>query len=337
MRQGTEDMKPSMLGLLIAAGAFGASTIYLAVQLDEERARSDEVAELSRKLNARIAELEKMQADLAALRAPAADAAAPAPAADGVKLEKPESHASLVMEAGEGNAPAERLDRPGGPPERSEAMQRMMRTQMRANYKRIYADLGDQLGLSRDEANKLIDLLVDQQMSLADLGRRDSTRSLTPEQRAATYAAQTQKNLAEISALIGAGKVEEYQAYQETVPARHEVEQLSRQLEANDVALSKDQRARMVSALAEERKRVPQPRLSESGSREEYARAMTAWQEDYNQRTATRAGSILNGDQQKTYDEFQQLNKEMRQQFEARRAARESRDDGETGRAMPPR
>ncbi len=32
-RVGRVHMKPSMLGLLIAAGAFGASTIYLAMQL----------------------------------------------------------------------------------------------------------------------------------------------------------------------------------------------------------------------------------------------------------------------------------------------------------------
>ena len=51
-------MKPSMLGLLIAAGAFGASTIYLGVQLKDERAHADRVLEQSRQLSARIAELE---------------------------------------------------------------------------------------------------------------------------------------------------------------------------------------------------------------------------------------------------------------------------------------
>ena len=52
-------MKPSFLGLLIAAVAFGASTIYLAVQLNEERAQADQFIEESRALNARIAELEE--------------------------------------------------------------------------------------------------------------------------------------------------------------------------------------------------------------------------------------------------------------------------------------
>jgi hypothetical protein len=62
-------MKPSMLGLLIAAGAFAASTIYLGMQLQEERARADEFLEQSRVLNARVAALERARADLEALLA----------------------------------------------------------------------------------------------------------------------------------------------------------------------------------------------------------------------------------------------------------------------------
>ena len=307
-------MKPSMLGLLIAAGAFGASTVYLAIQLDEERDRADEVAELTRKLNGRIAELESMQVEMEALRATGGP-----PAPDAASAEADNSAATLPALADPATAagvvPAERFDRPGGPPERSEAMQRMVRTQLRANFKRIHSDIGEKLGLTPEEANQLIDLMVDQQLAMAGRGRRNATAS----------AEQAEKNLAEVTELIGAGRIDEYKAYQQTVPARHEVEQLSRQLEANDVALTKDQRDRMITALAEERQRVPQPNLAESVSREEYSRAMAAWQDDYNQRTATRASSILNTEQRETYGAYQQMNKEMRQQFESRRAAREAR------------
>src|SRR5688572_1516740 len=79
-------MKPSMLGLLIAAGAFGASTIYLAAQLNDERAHADEVLEQSRVLSARIAELEAARTELESMRmmvgAPGADGVA-APAVGG--------------------------------------------------------------------------------------------------------------------------------------------------------------------------------------------------------------------------------------------------------------
>lgn len=317
-------MKPSMLGLLIAAGAFGASTIYLASQLNDERARADEVLEQSRALSARVAELENARAELESLRltaGPEADADL-VPGGGKPDAAPPAGMVAVASERPGAEPPAERPDR-GRPPERTEAMQKMMRSQMRANFKRMNADIGDKLGLGRDDTNKLIDLMIDQQMAMADRGRQERGSNLTPEQRSAAWVAQNEKNLNEISALLGADKIDAYKAYQETLPARQEVEMLSRQLEASDQVLSKDQRDRMVTALADERKRVPQPKLSESVSREEYSQAMAAWQEDYNQRTATRANSILNSDQQTAYSEYQQWNQEMRQQFEARRAARE--------------
>jgi hypothetical protein len=220
--------------------------------------------------------------------------------------------------------PPPRLDA-GGLPQRSEAMQKMIRAQVRANFKRLNADLGEKLGLGKAESDELLDLLVNQQMSMMERSREERGSNLTPEQRAAARVEQQQKNLAEVSALIGADKIEAYKAYQESMPARQEVDMLSRQLEASDLSLSKDQRAALVTALAEERQRVPAPTLSQTGSREAYTQAMASWQEDYNQRAAARAAGILNGDQQSVYGEYQQWTTEMRQQFEARRSARGDR------------
>lgn len=316
-------MKASILGLLIAAGAFGASTIYLAVQLREERAQADTFADQSRALNARIAELEKIRADLEAARG-----AVDVPAVELVQGGKPAvppvkgETVALTSEVSQAE-PAERAGPGFGGPPRSEAMQKMMRTQMRAAFKRMNADIGTKLGLSAEDSNKLIDLMIDQQMAMAESGRAGKYANMSPEQRATEYSAVQQKNLAEVSALIGADRMEAYKAYQEAAPARQEVDMLSRQLEANDLNLSKDQRDRMVTALAEERQRVPAPKSSEAVSREEYIKDMTAWQDDYNQRAATRASSILTSEQQATYSEYQQWTKEMRQQFETRRATRE--------------
>ena len=55
----------SALALVIAAAAFAASTIYLGVQLREERERAAEVLAQSRALEARVAELEKARSTLA--------------------------------------------------------------------------------------------------------------------------------------------------------------------------------------------------------------------------------------------------------------------------------
>ena len=113
---------------------------------------------------------------------------------------------------------------------------------------------------------------------------------------------------------------------------------LERQLEGIDSTLSKDQRDRMITALAEERKRVPEPRFSDSASREEHAAAALEWQKDYQERAATRARSILSSEQLTTYNEYQQWTREMRQQFEARRASRGSgAPAGPPGSAPPAR
>jgi len=57
-------MKTSGLSLSIAVLAFGASTIYLAMELSKERAHSEQLADATRALNARIAELEKTVKEL---------------------------------------------------------------------------------------------------------------------------------------------------------------------------------------------------------------------------------------------------------------------------------
>jgi hypothetical protein len=313
-------MKPSMLGLFIAAAAFGASTIYLGVQLKDERARADQVIEQSRQLSARITELEKARAELEAMRLvsdyPAMNAAP--------ELAGPHGTPPVAQAAGPEALGRDQDDfrrSPGAVP-RSEAMQKMMRTQLRMNLNRVNADLGEKLGLSKEETSQLLNLLVEQQMAMMERGRQERGSSLTPEQRAASLNEQQQKNLAEVSALIGADKMDAYQAYQESLPARQEVDMLAHQLAAGDAGLSKEQRDRLVTALAEERKRVPAPKIADSTSREEFTQAMATWQEDYNQRAASRAASILDSEQQAAYTEYQEWNREMRQQFEERRAAR---------------
>jgi hypothetical protein len=74
-------MKPANLGLSIASLAFAASTIYLAVQLREERARAAQFTEESQALQARIAELEKARAQFSEARR-TADSVVPEDAAN---------------------------------------------------------------------------------------------------------------------------------------------------------------------------------------------------------------------------------------------------------------
>jgi hypothetical protein len=301
-------MKGSILGLsaVAAAVAFAGSSIYLYSQLEEERGRSREATELSRRLNARVSELERA-------RNPFAEPSlAPGGPFGGVEMARggpgvPPPDAPVVAASSQGaDEPAEMRFRP----DRSPAMQKMMKAQMRANQKRMYGDFAEQIGLSKEDANKFYDLLTEQQM--VNFGE---ARRMEPDEARTYFQDQRRKQQAELTELLGAEKAESLQKYQESLPARSEVEMIAQQLEASDIALSADQRKRLVAALTEERTRVPQPDYSMYGDSELYSKALSDWQADYSDRTAARARSILNSEQDAAYNEYQQLQKEMREQF----------------------
>lgn len=108
------------------------------------------------------------------------------------------------------------------------------------------------------------------------------------------------------------------------MPARGEVEMIARQLEGTDAPLKDDQRGKLVAALAEERGRVPMPQFDGNGDPETYSKLLNDWQADYEQRANAQARAILDNEQYSTYSEYQQWQKEMREQFAISR------------RAMPP-
>jgi hypothetical protein len=303
-------MKAPILGLAIATTAFGGSSLYLWNQLDQERARAARVEHRAAELGARVAELEKARAQFAAQRM--ASSGNVVTGALGGRIEA----------AAAPPQPRDRADSAKGEPglvwterrpDRSPAFRKMMRSQMRANNKRVYADIGAKLGLDKDTANKLIDLITEQQ--LPDFG---NVRDMSDQAEVQRYFEEKQRqSQAEISDLIGADKAMALQEYQETLPARMEVDMLARQLEGNDTALTAEQRQKLVDAYVEERKRVPMPEGYEGMDNEAYQKSVNAWQDDYNRRTAEQAERILNGDQLTAFNEMQQWQKEMRENMPA--------------------
>ena len=309
-------MKPSVLGLAISALAFGASTIYLAVQLNDERAQADKVAETVAELNARIAELEKAREQrLAVTGVFGAEALGQGGIATAPPPPPPPANGESKVEAADGavftNAPMQ---------PRSEAFEKMMRTNLRANNKRMYADVGEKLGLSKEDANKLINMLTDQQVG--NFGRGRDTNVTDPAERHRMWEEARREDQAEIDNFLGPTKAAALREYQETIPARMELDQMNRQLEGADAVLTAEQQTRMLAALIDERKRVPMPQMSNDASHEDYAKAHADWQNDYNERVNAQANSILNTEQLAAYNEYQQWQKEMREQMVTRRGVR---------------
>jgi hypothetical protein len=293
-------MKLSALGLAIAAIAFGASTIYLSVQLNEERAQAEKVADTIAALNARIAELEKVREQRLVANGNFGAEAQVQGAMPMVPPPPPAEKGEPKSEFTEVNI--------GAQPPRSEAFEKMMRTNLRANNKRLYAGIGAKLGLNKEDTSKLIDMLTDQQAD--NFASMRGTNGDQAERMRLREDAR-REDQAELENFLGASKAAELRDYQETIPARMEVEQIARQLEGADATLSDEQHDRMVAALAEERKRIPMPQMSANTTPEEYSKAYAEWQADYNERVNAQARSILNTEQMTAYSDYQQWQKEM--------------------------
>jgi hypothetical protein len=189
-------------------------------------------------------------------------------------------------------------------------MLKMMRAQLRSNNKRLYAELVAQMGLSDEDANKFYDLLTDQQA--ANFGQ---VRTLEADEARAKLQQSRKQTQDAIENLLGPDKLATYQEYQETMGVRAEVDMIARQLEGLEHSLSVDQRKRLVTAMIEEQKRVPRPEYSSYGDAELYGKALTEWEAQYNERATDRARSILSGDQFASYNEYQQWQREMRENF----------------------
>jgi len=300
-------MRAPILGLAIATVAFGGSSIYLWQQLEQERARAEEVEKRSAELGARLAELEHARAQFTERRMATsgsfitgqissdgpASVALPPPPGDAAQSAKAEEQPVWTMRR----------------PQHSAAFQKMMRAQARASNKRLYSEVGTRLGLDKETTAKLIDLLTEQQIP-----NFDAARDIDDPAGWQRYQEEKQREgQAQIADLIGPDKAEALQEYQQSLPARMEVDGLARQLEGYDAGLSADQRKRLIDVYVEERQRVPMPEGYEGMDPEAYQKSINSWQDDYNRRIAEEAAHILTSDQLSAFNEMQQWQKEMRE------------------------
>ena len=302
-------MKVSMLGLALSTVAFGASTIYLWQQLEDERARTAEVLAASKELNARIAELENARAEFAQRRFGGPGAFEGGMGAAGLEKGPPRP----PDEAGKASFATGTIASGQHPPEMPPAMIKMMRAQMRQQNKRMYFDLQESLGISEEQANKLIDIITDQQASGITMARNN----LDPAQQQAQWEAAREKQKNDITDLLGPTKAAEFDELQKSMPARMELQGLTQQFESVETPLTSDQSKRMLAALTEERERVPAPTYAAGATQEEMTKSYGAWQSDYEERVAAQVRGILTPTQLTTYNEYQQWQKEMREQFAA--------------------
>ncbi len=296
-------MKAPMLGLAVATAALASSSIYFWTQLQDERARTAQIVKTSQELQTRLVAVEKARGEFNQLRMAKAGGDSPAPLP---------TTASAVTEATPGH-PVWTM----GAPNHSPAFQKMMRSRIGADMRRQYVDVGEKLGLSKEKAAQLVELLANQQadnivVAGEHANQEDAQRDYEQRQREQETA---------ISDLIGPDKAQALQEYQESIPARMEAESLAHQLEDEGAALSDAQKKQLVALVIKERTRVPMPEYVEGNDRVEYGKSVDAWRNDYQQHIADAASDFLSSEQLSAYNEIQQMQKDMREQFAAMSAA----------------
>jgi hypothetical protein len=302
--------------LIVAASALAVASVQYARRASAERQRADAEVALRQKQNVRIRELERAQASLErqlieAQRpvVPTADSAAAATAPRG-----PFGPSAAAFEVRPvSGAAAMNAPRPGmfrGPGMMaSPAAQKFMRTQIRGNLRRMYEDVGRELNLSADQTSKLVDLVTDQQTRGFGQHREFPTDRAALQQMAKDI---SQNNDAEVAGLIGEDKLPQWESYQKTLPERSQLDQVRQQLESAGVPLTQDQRGEMLTAMLEEKQRLPRPSPVPGATPEETMAQQNEWQEEYDRSVQERARQVLTQEQYERYHDYQEWMSDMR-------------------------
>lgn len=304
-------MKSPVLGLAFSAVAFGASTVYLWVQLDAAQTQAEALNKANAEMATRIVELQKRREDLAQQQQQQQMAAMADPGARWSRAYPPNRNADAAPSPPDQKAAWTHREM-RNPPPMPEGMVKMMRANMRAQNKRLYFDLQSKLGLTDAQASDLLDLITEERAA----GFK-GPRNQDPEAAREYWEAEQARRQVAIEDLLGPAKAAEFAEYQKSMPARGELLMISQQLEGVDTPLNDNQRSRLLDALIAERDRIPMPTYVEGTPQEDLVKQNNDWQDDYEKRVAEAARGILTSEQLNTLSEYQQWQREIRQQFAA--------------------
>jgi hypothetical protein len=312
-------MKPLIPILVVATTSLAVASVQFAQQASDQRKRADTEVQLRQKQEARVAELERNQArlerELAMAQSQPAVQPAPTPPARTAMAPPRSASGRAPGVATFGVLPAEAAPPPGvlqararGPMD-TPAGRNFMRSRIKSSLRRLYGDAGREMGLSADKSNQLLDLLADQQTRNIGGMREGIPDGMSPQQY---FEQQQKKNQDEISTLIGAEKMDQWTAYQKSLPQRQELGMVREQLEQAGYPMTDNQRTEMLAAITEEQQRLPRPAFTPGVPPEEVMTQMNQWQTDYNKALMDRAKQVLTSDQFTAYKEYQDFQAEMR-------------------------
>lgn len=312
-----------ILGTIAAALAIAAAYKAYGLSLEQERLH----AEMQRRtqLEARIKQLEQMYAALKTSRGGIASKALEAAFADAKTLAKvsdsPVTKFESLPETSFSNNPLARRQAMLDDPQR-----RSMLVARRVAAMRIrFSGMGRELGLPSGQEDGLLQLLAEHQFHTMQTMMDQRHQDPAAAQAEREFRKNTQE--AELKALLGNEKYQEYLSYQQSMPERQQLKELRGILDSN-MAMRSDQEQQLMKIMSEERERRyhEQPTLRDAGSAPLDREALIKLSEENriysaqaNQRTLERAAGVLSQDQLNRFTELNKL------QAAARRAGSQLR------------
>lgn len=303
-----------LIGTTLALTAACAYMVYrVDVASDRAAASARTIAELQTRIatieNQREAlerEVTRLRASLPPLGINSVPAALPAQAAT-----QEEARPSRPRAADE-PSPVERpalLSRRLNDWTQTPAGREMMRTQRRMGVQRMYADFFREMNFTSEQAEKFVEVMTGLEMEGFGpvRGMVASDGSVVPVQMQ-EYQERMKRELTE---LLGADGYRQFENYRNSFAERMELNQIAQQLEGMRTPLRDYQRNELLTAMIEERNRVPRPTYSPGTSPEENAEKHLQWKLDYDQRVRDRVASVLDPDQLKRLQEYQEMQANM--------------------------
>lgn len=202
-----------------------------------------------------------------------------------------------------------------------------------------YPDLARELGLSPEQAGKLLDLLANNQLATLGSALGSRTDGSSPQDLRSTAQEAQLKQDEEIRTLLGDAKAQQWKEYQDTLPARQEVARFRTSLEAGGQSLSQGQQRQLTSVLAAEQKRssaeaTQVAQITGSSTSRDPAAALAQniqRTEESNRRVLDSAAIFLNGQQLDALQAQQEQRLQLTRTMQRFQGARRSGGSGAGG------
>jgi hypothetical protein len=280
-------MKSVVLILIAAVVATGGSAIYAFRQLADSRLRLEGLqAQVDSKLTpAVIASDQSVQAESAAPRG----------------QEKAGSTTAARIDLTERTAAQLRAARELALSPESRESNRVL---IRGTIGSRYPDIDKVLGLSSDQLNKVLDALSRQQVEeMAEFRAKGGYDPATG--KLLIGGGRQKENEAELESLLGS-KYPRWQEYKKELPVRRQVQDLAVVLDSGGMELNDHQKAQLVAALAEERKRISSDTFARMQGDGDQRPPLAINSPENNRRLLQAASQILTAQQLEAFGDLQE-------------------------------